>query len=222
MENILHEGKAPFNKDPEQYKVYRNVKDFGAKGDGLTDDTDAINNAISFGNRCGRGCDSSTVDPALVYFPTGTYLVSRPIIQYYYTQLVGDAVNLPTLKASPNFGGMAIIDSNPYIEGGANWYTNQNNFYRQVRNFIIDMTEVLGNATGIHWQVAQATSLTNLFFKMATDGRNHQGLFMENGSGGFMSDLSFEGGKLGMFLGNQQDLLLFFLLELLLKILPLF
>lgn len=27
---------------------------------------------------------------------------------------------------------------------------------------------------------------------------------MENGSGGFMSDLIFNGGKLGMFLGNQQ------------------
>lgn len=204
MENIVHEGKAPFNKDPENYKVFRNVKEFGAKGDGITDDTDAINNAISYGNRCGRGCDSSTVDPALVYFPSGTYLISRPIIQYYYTQLVGDAVNLPILKASQNFGGIAIIDSNPYIEGGANWYTNQNNFYRQIRNFIIDMTSVLGNATGIHWQVAQATSLFNLNFKMATDGRNHQGIFMENGSGGFMSDLEFEGGKLGMFLGNQQ------------------
>lgn len=27
---------------------------------------------------------------------------------------------------------------------------------------------------------------------------------MENGSGGFFSDLTFNGGKLGMWLGNQQ------------------
>jgi hypothetical protein len=27
---------------------------------------------------------------------------------------------------------------------------------------------------------------------------------MENGSGGFISDLIFNGGKLGMWLGNQQ------------------
>jgi len=204
VEDIKHEGTAPFNVDPVGYQVYRNVKDFGAKGDGITNDTQAINSAISAGFRCGRGCDSTTIQPALVYFPSGKYLISSPIIQYYYTQLVGDAINPPVLLASENFAGMAMIDSNPYIEGGANWYTNQNNFYRQIRNIILDMTNARGNATGIHWQVAQATSLTNLEFRMAKDGRNHQGIFMENGSGGFMSDLVFDRGKLGMFLGNQQ------------------
>ncbi len=34
----------------------------------------------------------------------------------------------------------------------------------------------------------------------------HQGIFMENGSGGFMSDLKFTGGKFGMWVGNQQFL----------------
>jgi glucan 1,3-beta-glucosidase len=34
-------------------------------------------------------------------------------------------------------------------------------------------------------------------------GNQHQGIFMENGSGGFMSDLTFNGGKLGMWIGNQ-------------------
>ena len=36
------------------------------------------------------------------------------------------------------------------------------------------------------------------------EGNNHQGIFMENGSGGFMYDLTFNGGKLGMWIGNQQ------------------
>ena len=204
VETIKHEGTAPFNGNPSVYPVYRNVRDYGARGDGATDDTDAINAAISSGNRCGQGCDSSTVVPAFVYFPAGTYLVSRPIIPYYFTQLVGDALHVPTILASTGFAGIAVIDSDPYMAGGANWWTNQNNFYRQVRNFIIDISKVSGSATGIHWQVAQATSLTNLVFKMATDGRNHQGMFMENGSGGFMSDLVFDGGKLGMWIGNQQ------------------
>ena len=38
-----------------------------------------------------------------------TYLVSVPIIPYYYTQLIGDAKTPPTLLAAPNFNGMAII-----------------------------------------------------------------------------------------------------------------
>jgi len=205
IQTITHEGTAAFNENPSSYPVYRNVRDYGAKGDGVTDDTAAINAAISAGNRCGLGCDSSTVTPALVFFPTGTYLVSSPIIQYYYTQLVGDAINLPTILAAPSFGGMAVIDADPYTSSGANWYTNQNNFYRQIRNFVIDLTRVNGAATGIHWQVAQATSLTNLVFQMSTaSGNNHQGIFMDNGSGGFMSDLVFNGGKFGMWIGNQQ------------------
>lgn len=38
-----------------------------------------------------------------------TYLVSRPIIAWYYTGLVGDARRPPTLLASPGFEGLAVI-----------------------------------------------------------------------------------------------------------------
>ena len=68
-------------------------------GDGLTDDTEAINRAISDGNRCGPDCRSSTRYPAVVWFPAGNYLVSSPIIQYHNTQLLGD-VRYPQLGAS--------------------------------------------------------------------------------------------------------------------------
>lgn len=49
---------------------------------------------------------------------------------------------LPVLKAAPNFLGIAMIDSDPYIPSGGQWYTNQNNFFRQVRNIVFDMTGV--------------------------------------------------------------------------------
>ncbi|OWP03326.1 1,3-beta glucanase [Marssonina coronariae] len=190
------------------YQVFRNVKDFGAKGDGSTDDTVAINAAITAGSRCGQGCDSTTITPAIVYFPSGTYMVSKPLIQYYYTQFIGDATRLPTLKATAGFQGIAVIDADPYADGGVNWFTNQNNFFRQVRNFVIDLTAMPASAgAGIHWQVAQATSLHNIVFNMRTDGgtANAQlGIFMDNGSGGFMTDLTFNGGKYGAFFGSQQ------------------
>lgn len=205
MADIKRQGTTAFGE--AQYQIFRNVKDFGAKGDGSSDDTAAINSAISTGNRCGQGCDSSTVTPAIIYFPPGTYVVSEPIIQFYYTQFVGDAVNVPTIKASASFKGMAVIDSNPYNPGGSNWFTNQNNFFRQVRNFVIDLTAMPPTAgAGIHWQVAQATSLQNIRFEMVKGGSDNkqQGIFMDNGSGGFMADLIFNGGNIGAFLGNQQ------------------
>jgi glucan 1,3-beta-glucosidase len=164
-------------------------------GDGSTDDTAAINKAISSGNRCGKNCDSSTTTPALVYFPPGTYVVSKPIVQFYYTQIVGDAVDLPVIKASPDFAGMAVIDADPYNDDGSNWYTNQNNFFRAIRNMVIDLTAMpKGSGAGIHWQVGQATSLQNIRFEMIKGGgsaNKQQGIFMDNGSGGFMSDLTF-------------------------------
>lgn len=205
-EAITKQGTAAFNTNPSAYKVYRNVKDYGAVGDGVTDDTTAINAAIQDGGRCGRGCDSSTVTPAVVYFPAGTYLITKPIVAMYYSQLVGDPNNVPTIKGAASFSGMGLIDSDPYESDGSNWYTNQNNFFRSVRNFIIDTRAMPASAgTGMHWQVAQATSLINLTFEMSTAAGNlHQGIFMDNGSGGFMSDLTFNGGRYGAFFGNQQ------------------
>ncbi|MCJ1479117.1 hypothetical protein MMC13_007801 [Lambiella insularis] len=204
--DIQRHGAVAFGND-SSYSVFRNVQTFGAKGDGSTDDTAAINSAITSGNRCGQGCDSSTVTPAIIYFPPGTYVVSAPLVQYYYTQFVGDAVKPPTLKASASFKGIAVIDSDPYDDGGNNWYTNQNNFFRQVRNFVIDITAMPPSAGAcIHWQVAQATSLQNIQFEMVQGGSGNKqvGIFMDNGSGGFMTDLTFNGGNYGAFLGNQQ------------------
>ena len=47
MQNIKHQGTSAFNADPSSYTVFRNVMDYGAKGDGTTDDTDAIKYVLS-------------------------------------------------------------------------------------------------------------------------------------------------------------------------------
>jgi glucan 1,3-beta-glucosidase len=87
-------------------------------------------------------------------------------------------------------------------------YVNQNNMWRQVRNFIIDVSPLpeTTKISGIHWQTAQATSLQNIIFQMrpASPKNQQQGIFMENGSGGWMSDLIFNGGGIAAFMGNQQ------------------
>ncbi|GAP92470.1 putative glycoside hydrolase family 55 protein [Rosellinia necatrix] len=205
LENVQHQGVAPFAGNG--YKVFRNVKDYGAKGDGRTDDTAAIAAAMNDGgNRCLQGCASTTTTPAVVYFPAGTYIISKSIMPPYFTQLIGDPSNRPVLKATSNFAGFGLIDGNPYFTENLNWVST-NVFYRQMRNFVIDTTAIPAGtaATGIHWPTSQATSLINIQFNMPTDANVvHVGLFCESGSGGFMSDLTFNGGATGASLGNQQ------------------
>ncbi|MBA7493104.1 hypothetical protein ES702_03659 [subsurface metagenome] len=206
LEEIAHQGVAPFQND-SSYQIFRNVKDYGAVGDGITDDTAAINLAISSGNRCAPGsCASSTTTPAVVYFPAGTYLLSDDIIDYYYTSLIGNPNCLPTLKVSPAYNGSFVIDGDPYGANGLS-YGATNVFWRQIRNFILDTTSVDASTqvVGIHWPTGQATRISNVIFRLNEQpGTQHWGLFIEEGSGGFLSDLVFIGGLYGANVGNQQ------------------
>lgn len=151
----------------------------------MTDDTAAIQQAISSGGRCAPGsCQSSTITPAVVYFPTGTYLISSSIIDYYNTQIIGNPNDLPTLRATPNFVGFGVIDGDQYQPGGSQGFGSTNLFFRQIRNLVIDITNTpsASEITGIHWPTAQATSLQNVVFRMSdSPGTQHRGLFIENG-----------------------------------------
>lgn len=42
------------------------------------------------GDRCGEGCNGAANKNAIVYFPSGTYLVSSTIKVVFGTQLIGD------------------------------------------------------------------------------------------------------------------------------------
>jgi len=186
------------------YVVERNVMDYGAKGNGVDDDSVAIITALTQG-RADNPNDvypkavysSSTQHPAYVFFPPGTYLVTQTLPVVYYTQMVGDPSNPPTIKFVSDQGVRVLEVAGQWYDGA-----NQDNFYRQIRNFVIDMTQC-NLCTGVHWQVAQATSITNVYFK-SLPGSGVQGMWMENGSGGFFSDLVFEGGVYGIWVGNQQ------------------
>ncbi|KAL2168748.1 hypothetical protein VTG60DRAFT_6857 [Thermothelomyces hinnuleus] len=188
MEDLHRQGVAPF-AEASRYSVFRNVKQWGAKGDGVTDDTAAINVAISDGDRCGGpDCVGSTTTPAIVYFPPGTYMISSPIISYYYTQIIGDPTNMPVIKASQNFptNVLAMLDADRYMDNGRLNFLATNVFFRQLRNLVFDTT-------------------ANCVFKLSSgEDDTHVGIFMEEGSGGMMADLIFHGGKYAARFGNQQ------------------
>lgn len=79
---------------------YVSVKDFGAVGDGTTNDTTAIQNALN--------AKSS------VYFPTGTYLITAPLVVNGNQAIFGDSQYLSIIKTNAALSP-AIITSNGVV-----------------------------------------------------------------------------------------------------------
>jgi hypothetical protein len=113
---------------------------------------------------------------------------------------------MPVIKAS-GFTKDWVIDGDQYQATGHLGWGSTNVFWRQIRNLVVDLTDIPSSLKvgGIHWPVGQATSLQNIVVKMSTAAdTKHQGVFIEEGSGGFANDLVFYGGAQAMAIGNQQ------------------
>ncbi|RFU30600.1 hypothetical protein B7463_g5757, partial [Scytalidium lignicola] len=200
-EAIDHNGISPFITNGSSWKVYRNVKDYGAKGDGKTDDSAAIQAAINDGGRgpAGNGL-GTTGAPAVVYFPSGTYLLDTSIQSWVDTMFIGNPISRPVLKASSTFNSSTLLFmKDPALDATIN-------FYIQVKNLILDSTAFSPSTrlTLMDWSVSQATQLTNVLFRMP-QGSQHTGVSTpEGGSGTYMGNLDFEGGAVGINHNNQQ------------------
>lgn len=77
---------------------FASVRDFGAVGDGVADDTEAINRAL-YQLYCR---DNNTQIRRSLFFPAGTYRVSSTILIPTYAKLVGEGANCSTILMSPN------------------------------------------------------------------------------------------------------------------------
>ncbi|KAI1299489.1 pectate lyase superfamily protein-domain-containing protein [Xylaria venustula] len=114
---------APLGNQPvagSDYKFFKNVvTDYEVNNTKSFDASEAINFATLDGDKYGEKCRNTFTQGAIIYFPPGTYKICSPLIQYYYTQFSGDAINPPTIKGCDAFSGIALIDTDPYIPGGA-------------------------------------------------------------------------------------------------------
>ena len=79
---------------------FANVKDFGAKGDGVTDDTAAIQRAIrQIYQHIPNVTNTNTQVRRTIYFPAGTYVISgASILVPPYARLVGDGISNSVIK----------------------------------------------------------------------------------------------------------------------------
>lgn len=83
------------------------VKDFGAKGDGATDDAAAINSAIAYAK-------STSYSGGRIWFPDGIYNISAPIVLTGSGfSLVGSSPKAVTIRATFTSGNIIQVGQSP-------------------------------------------------------------------------------------------------------------
>ena len=166
------------------------VKDFGAKGDGITDDTDAIQAAINLAQQYG-GC---------VYLPAGTYVITSSLVFTMNTggdpikrpSMRGDGMGATTITQTGAYDGIQIIgnDSNP----AGNCTFEQFSLYGPNTNLGIALKDIayvtinnvyIGNwATGLYAANCLSSTFNDLEIRWNTIG-----FYLEaNSSYGFVSE----------------------------------
>jgi hypothetical protein len=101
-------GAPSLRTMPDRLSETKNVKDFGAIGDGRHDDTTAIQSAVNWTSGPNRGT---------IYFPPGTYLVSSPItFNDAFSIIFRGEIGLSTIVG--NFSGYILDRSPPYNPTG--------------------------------------------------------------------------------------------------------
>jgi hypothetical protein len=189
----------------------RNVKDFGARGDGVADDTQAFIDAL----QSGRTLPNGAKRPVSVYVPAGRYLLSDTLIVWGSTEFFGDWQNPPTLILAPGSRGFQdVAHPAPFIvtAGGyrmpdrtRDWVTRTNDingstnntFYITVRDLNIEIGEHNPAAWGLYWWCAQQSALRNVCINAGTS----LGCLNTNvwGGGSTIANCKFKGGQTGYF-----------------------
>jgi hypothetical protein len=145
------------------------VKDFGAVGDGVANDTNAIENAIAVAAASVGGSTGATV-----YFPTGTYRISNAIAMPNRVALVGNGDYAGvTIKPHSSFRG-------DYMFNASNGTSSM--FGSYIKNFHIDARgyTMIAPVCSQAWQ--ETCGLINVLIQF--DGLTQYGFLYENGYGG--------------------------------------
>ena len=101
---------------------YAIVTDFGATGNGVTDDTAAINRAL-YQLYCRQ---TNTQIRRSLFFPAGTYLVTGTILVPPFAQLYGEGSDSSIISFQVN----DWVTLTPYASGVMVYYTVNGNYYR--------------------------------------------------------------------------------------------
>lgn len=176
-----------------------NVRDFGAKGDGTTDDTDAIRAAIA---ASGPDTGDRWWQDRIVYLPAGTYRVSGTLLKRYRGStsnegrfasglaLLGDGPDRTTIRLAdhaPGFDDPAaprpiVMTTSKLLDtGGSRDYVHKGEGNDAFENFVEDLTIDAGaanpGAVGIDYLANNLGAIRNVAIR-APAGSGATGIAM--------------------------------------------
>jgi hypothetical protein len=135
----------------------KSIRDYGAKGDGVTDDTAAIQAAL----RDGRDLEQDySGRPKALYFPAGTYLVSDTLEwRGCCVTLQGQGSAASTIRLKDGAGGFGTVAApKPVIRTIAGNMA----FYQNIWDLAVDTGSSNAGAVGIDYVSSNVGSLRNV------------------------------------------------------------
>lgn len=136
---LENNGGTIFNGWVRQYDGAVNVKWFGAKGDGITDDTVAIQNAINIGKN--------------VHIPNGIYNISNELTIPFGVAIIGNGIGLSILNALSSLNySKSVLKSN-----------SVNNVIIKNLSILGNTDGVNGAGSGVHFKNSSGNTIENVF-----------------------------------------------------------
>lgn len=133
---------------------YAIVTDFGATGDGVTDDTAAINRAL-YQLYCRQ---SNTQIRRSLFFPAGTYLVTDTILIPPFAKLYGEGADSSIISFQVN----SWVPLTAYSAGVLVYYSTNGNYYRSLSDVPAEDPNSAGSAIAptntTYWQLNQSST----------------------------------------------------------------
>ena len=204
----------PLPMPPEHGFV--NVKtDCGAKGDGRTDDTDALVSVIGTGKDPKLG---GTKHPTFgvvreIYLPPGTYLVSRPLIVGGKKKWIqGAGVGKTVIRLKDNCPGFQDAAKPQYLLDTKGKVHGAQNFGVQFHDVTIDAGAGNPGAVGLHFHTNNGGTCGNVVIRSSDpERRGAVGLAMDQWAPGpgLVKNLLVEGFDKGVFISHDQYSMVF-------------
>jgi hypothetical protein len=202
----------------DPHAIYLTRQDFGAQGDGVTDDSDPLQRAIDRAQE--------TVHHGIVFVPEGRYRLTRTIHVWAGIRLIGYGEKRPVFVLAPNtpgfqagadkdmlwftdertpFAGQGPANTNGSVQpiGDASEFT----FFSAVSNIDFEIGEGNPAAVAIRFNVAQHGFVAHANFQLGTA----RAAIEHVGNQAF--DIHVEGGKYGIMTGKTSPAWQFLLMD---------